>query len=69
MPADLVNSADLLPMAGFHAWVTDGCQNRKVLLKLINLIFEAFGHTKRSTKIRESLGQLMHGPPHDVQLI
>lgn len=40
-----------------------------MLLELVYLALEAFGHTTRPRKIRKRLGQLMHGPPHDVQLI
>lgn len=64
-----MNSADLHPVAVFDARVTDGRQDRYVLLELVYLVFEAFGHTARPGKTRERLSQFMHGPPHDVQLI
>lgn len=56
-------------MAFFDAGVTDGHHDGYVLLELVYLVFEAFGHPARPRKIRERLGQFMHGPPHDVQLI
>ncbi len=64
-----MNPADLFPVAVFDARVTDGRQDGEVPLKLVCLVFKAFGHTARPKKIREGLGQFMHGPPHDVKLI
>lgn len=64
-----MNLGDLLPVAVFDAGVTDGGQNGQVLLELVYLAFETFGHAIRPRKIRERFGQLMHGPPHGVQLI
>lgn len=49
--AKKINSSDLLPVTVFDARVTDRCKEGQVLLELVYLDFEAFGHTARSRHI------------------
>lgn len=62
-------SADHLPVAVFDPGVTDGGQNGHMLLELVHLPFEGFGHAARSGQGGERLGQLVQSPPHEVQLV
>lgn len=62
-------SADHLPVAVFDPGVTDGGQDGHMLLELVHLPFEGFGHAARPGQGRERLGQLVQSPPHEVQLV
>lgn len=56
-------------MAVFDPGVADGGQDGHMLLELVHLPFEGFGHAARSGQGREGLGQLVQSPPHEVQLV
>ena len=65
----LLEEADLLPVALLEAGVTDGAEDRQVLFELVHLPAEGLRHAAGAREGGELLGQLVHVPPHDVQLL
>ena len=64
-----LEEADLLPVALLEAGVTDGREDRQVLFELVHLPAEGLCHATGARQRGELLGQLVHGPPHEVQLL
>ena len=62
-------NADLLPVALLEAGVTDGGEDRQVLFELVHLPAEGLCHATGARKRGELLGQFIHSPPHEVQLL
>lgn len=58
-----------LPMPVPDARVTDSVKDGQVLLELVHLVLDRFGHSAGPCLVTELLGQLVHGPPHVSHLI
>lgn len=51
------------------ARVTDGVQDRQMLLELVNLALDPVGYVTWPWLVAQSLGQFVHRPPHLTDLI
>ena len=61
--------ANLFPVAVSDARITDGSQQWHVVLEFVNLRLESLRNHSRSGRVAQHLDELVHCPPHLVNLV